>query len=633
MAKKLFTNFNNIFHNFNHTVGYLIFKKIFLRYIFIVSILATYQIFSEYQQVKDEKINDLKLIGNLFYDDLKNSLINNNREKINKILNTVYNEKLISAVAFTFDKNQEKIFLKKEQINSKDFLKYNFSFFDSSLESKRYLANLELFLNKKIVIQEAKKSISLILISILFSVMIFWILAIAYTNIYLTIPLKKLLNGIREFENHEEERSHIKLQLNNLMELTILADSFNKMSSKISEDIINLRQLTMIQNSQKKALEQANRAKDDFLANMSHELKTPLNSINLISTIMLKNRDNKFNEKEIKNLEIIKTCGNDLLFLINDVLDISKLEAGKLELYYETIDAKKLIYEIKEMFEPQILEKNLDFVFKLDDKIDLIYSDKQRIKQIIKNLLSNSLKFVHEGSIRFLVKDKEQFIEIEISDEGIGIQEDKLETIFDRFKQVDGSTTRKYGGTGLGLAICKDLVQLFKGDIKIKSKLNEGTTVTVLIPKNLDKVNQDEIEKQKEIQLLKDNPKQKKTENNYLFEQEEKKLESFENKKSICILNNEPINYMALIIELNKKYRVEQSSNIKDFLEKIKNSHFDLYIVDMECLSKEQFKKYIEIKEEKKILVSKEILEEENFIKKPFDKNQMLSLISKELNG
>lgn len=121
MAKKLFTNFNNIFHNFNHTVGYLIFKKIFLGYIFIVSILATYQIFSEYQQVKDEKINDLKLIGNLFYDDLKNSLINNNREKINKILNTVYNEKLISAVAFTFDKNQEKIFLKKEQINSKDF--------------------------------------------------------------------------------------------------------------------------------------------------------------------------------------------------------------------------------------------------------------------------------------------------------------------------------------------------------------------------------------------------------------------------------------------------------------------------------------------------------------------------------
>ena len=113
----------------------------------------------------------------------------------------------------------------------------------------------------------------------------------------------------------------------------------------------------MIQNLQKKALEDANRAKDDFLANMSHELKTPLNSINLISSIMMKNKESKFEPKEVKNLEIINNCGNDLLFLINDVLDISKLEAGKLQLYYETIDTKKIIYEIKDMFEPQILNK------------------------------------------------------------------------------------------------------------------------------------------------------------------------------------------------------------------------------------------------------------------------------------
>ncbi len=147
------------------------------------------------------------------------------------------------------------------------------------------------------------------------------------------------------------------------------------------------------------------------------------------------------------------------------------------------------MYEIKDMFEPQVLEKDLEFKFEFDRKLELIHSDKQRIKQIVKNLLSNSLKFVHQGEIRLLIEDKEEFVEIIVSDDGIGIEKDKLETIFDRFKQVGGSTTRKYGGTGLGLAICRDLVELFKGDIKIESEIDKGTTITVLIPKNLDQYN------------------------------------------------------------------------------------------------------------------------------------------------
>lgn len=632
MKERILNYFSDIFNNFNQTIGYLIFKKIFLGYIFLVLTLASYQIFSEYNKAQNELINDLKRIENLFIDDLTKAVMNNNKERIDKIIEIILKDDLISGI--TFEINKEKILRHKQNINNENFVSYSYSIFDTAKNPRKYLASIQLFASKDIIKKESKKSIMLIIINILISVLMFWILVITYTNLYLTIPLKKLINGIKSFEEHEEERSHIKLQLNNLRELTVLADSFNKMSSKISEDIINLRQLTMIQNLQKKALEQANRAKDDFLANMSHELKTPLNSINLISSIMLKNKDKKLNEKEVKNLEIINRCGNDLLFLINDVLDISKLEAGKLELYYETIDVKELMYEINDMFEPQVLEKDLEFKFEFDNKINLIYSDKQRIKQIVKNLLSNSLKFVHEGEIRLLVKDKEEFVEIIVSDDGIGIEKDKLETIFDRFKQVDGSTTRKYGGTGLGLAICRDLTGLFKGDIKIESEIDKGTTITVLIPKNLDQVNKCELQKEEEKLITK---KAKKTKNetlDFLFDEELENKES-KKKRSIAILNNDHLSYMSLVIELNKNYRVQQSASLKDFISKTKEEKFDLLIVDIDSVTKEQLRNYILEKEEKIILVSKEKTDIENqeIVEKPFDTNQMVTTILKRLDS
>jgi signal transduction histidine kinase len=237
---------------------------------------------------------------------------------------------------------------------------------------------------------------------------------------------------------------------------------------------------------QKTELIQANKSKDDFLANMSHELKTPLNSINVISDVMMRNRANNLDEKQVKNLEIINKCGKDLLFLINDVLDISKLEAGQIILNNGTIDIKELIRSIYDMFYPQTKVKDIDFVLKIDESLNNIYSDEDRIKQIVKNLLSNALKFTQEGKISLIVKDENENIRILVKDEGIGIPEDKLEHIFDRFKQVDGSTTRKYGGTGLGLAICKELAQLLKGNITVKSELDKGSTFEVVISKNED---------------------------------------------------------------------------------------------------------------------------------------------------
>ncbi len=626
--KNLFNNFNSVFNNFNETIGYLVFKKIFLGYLTIVIIISIYQGIVEIKESQKILQKSLKSIETLFSDQIRSAVMTKDDIQINKTLNIISKEEIISGILLVTKDKKIYFPVDRRYYSKEKYQAYKFRIYDSPYFKTNFVADVEFYIEKSIHQDRVLTQLTRIGTYFIIFTFLFWILIVFYTNKYLTIPLKKLIDGIREFEEHDEEKSHIKLQLNNLRELTILADAFNKMSGKISEDIINLKQLTMIQNLQKKALEDANRAKDDFLANMSHELKTPLNSINLISSIMMKNKNNKFDEKDVKNFQIINNCGNDLLFLINDVLDISKLEAGKLELYYETLNAKRLMYEIKDMFEPQVLEKNLNFVFNFDKNIEFIYSDKQRIKQIVKNLLSNSLKFVHEGEIRFLVEDESDFIKITISDDGIGIENEKLNTIFDRFKQVDGSTTRKYGGTGLGLAICKDLVGLFKGEIKIESEIDIGTTVTVLIPKNLDKVNKEtacEIEEKKVAEKKKINEVK-----DFLFDKEEEKIEK-EEKKNILILNNNPINYMQLIIELNKKYRVKQDSNIKDFISKIEKENFDLLIIDMDCLTKEQLNTYILDKNKKAILVNDEEIEGFETINKPFDKNQMVNLVEKNI--
>ena len=230
--------------------------------------------------------------------------------------------------------------------------------------------------------------------------------------------------------------------------------------------------------------EESSKSKDEFLANMSHELKTPLNSINIISDVMMKNRNNNLDEKQVYNLKIINKCGNELLHLINDVLDLSKLEAGRLILNYDIINIKDLIVNIYDMFHPQTNAKNIDFIMKIDNTLQDIYSDPDRIKQIVKNFLSNALKFTQKGKISLIVKDENKNIRIIVEDDGIGIPQDKLENIFDRFKQVDGTTTKKYGGTGLGLAISKELSSLLKGKISVTSEINQGSRFEFEFPKN-----------------------------------------------------------------------------------------------------------------------------------------------------
>lgn len=243
-------------------------------------------------------------------------------------------------------------------------------------------------------------------------------------------------------------------------------------------------------------LQQASQYKSEFLANMSHELRTPLNSILVLSQLLADNKKKHLDEKELEYARTINGSGSDLLELINEILDLSKVESGKIELYIENMYLEDLAHFIRKSFEPVAEKKGLSlFVNIANDLPKFIRTDVQRFHQIIKNLYSNAIKFTHEGSISLNIfrPDKdEQFkyahlnsensIAFSVSDTGIGIPEDKLQLIFDAFQQADGTTSRKYGGTGLGLSISKGFSEILDGEIKVESKEGEGTSFTVILP-------------------------------------------------------------------------------------------------------------------------------------------------------
>lgn len=243
--------------------------------------------------------------------------------------------------------------------------------------------------------------------------------------------------------------------------------------------IVSLSDVTQLEKATEDA-KQANKAKSEFLAKMSHEIRTPMNAIIGLTTLML-DADGK--EKNVDFLQKIKTSSHSLLTIINEILDFSKVEAGKLELYNTCFELSSLVEKLKSMFEYQAKEKNLDFTILVDESLPkCLIGDSGRLEQILVNLIGNAFKFTQKGSIELLIKGSNNpnyntiFI---IKDSGIGIAKEKQNTLFEAFVQADNSITRKYGGTGLGLAITKQIISLMKGEIELESTQNIGTTFTI----------------------------------------------------------------------------------------------------------------------------------------------------------
>ncbi len=416
---------------------------------------------------------------------------------------------------------------------------------------------------------------------LLFYVIFFYVL-LRRINIFSDVITEPIVKLSEETKKIKESDSNISIINTDILELNQLNTNFSNMMNEINKKTKKL-------NIAKLQAEEASKAKDEFLANMSHELKTPLNAINLISSIMVKNKNGNLDKKDIKNLNIINNSGKDLLFLIKDVLDISQLEAGELKVNLSDFDFCKTLKKMFNSFEVQAKEKNLKISLECDEEISLIYSDKEKIKMVLKNLLSNALKFTDEGEIIIIAKAKDSFVEIEIKDSGIGIPKDKLKNVFERFQQIDSTTTRKFSGTGLGLAIVKQIIILLDGDIEVESEVNVGSSFKVKFKMNKKLINKNDLRKKES-----------------LFS---------EKKKNIVLFNNDPIKFISLAIEIQKSFELISSSNYNELLEVSKNSDFDYLIVDSSKIKEKDLFKLENIKD-KIIVIYDEESNDVNYVNK-----------------
>lgn len=241
-------------------------------------------------------------------------------------------------------------------------------------------------------------------------------------------------------------------------------------------------------------IEQSSRYKSQFLANMSHELRTPLNSMLILSQILAENKNGTLSEEEQNYASVIHKSGNELLMLINDILDLSKVEAGKMQIEQELVNLTELPEMMEDTFKKTADSKHLRFEIEVEPSVpDLIYSDGMRLHQILRNLISNAIKFTDQGFVKLTIRVRdgirlndyvlnEKAVVFEVSDSGIGISEDKLKLIFEAFTQGDETTARKFGGTGLGLSISLQLARLLGGHISVDSKVGGGSRFTLYLP-------------------------------------------------------------------------------------------------------------------------------------------------------
>ncbi|QSW89405.1 response regulator [Flavobacterium endoglycinae] len=294
----------------------------------------------------------------------------------------------------------------------------------------------------------------------------------------------KIQHSELEAINAELEAQTEKLQASE-EELRVQQEELEQTNEELSERSVLLEEKNNEIQKKSEALELTTRYKSEFLANMSHELRTPLNSILLLSRLLSENNNQSMNNEEIEFAKVIQSSGNSLLGLIDEILDLSKIEAGKMELEYLDVSTKEITETLWNLFNLVAKEKGIEFEIITKEAPIVIKTDKMRLEQILKNLISNAIKFTEKGKVSLEIKvnsDDDKIICFIVKDTGIGIPLEKQPLVFEAFQQADGSTKRKYGGTGLGLSISRELAKLLKGEIELHSKVNEGSTFTLCLP-------------------------------------------------------------------------------------------------------------------------------------------------------
>ncbi|MFA8341515.1 MAG: response regulator [Rhodothermaceae bacterium] len=311
------------------------------------------------------------------------------------------------------------------------------------------------------------------------------------------IELEEQTNRLRLSESElKSQREELQATNDKLEEKTLYLTTQKEQIQFKNNELEEIKQ----QLEQKaKELEVTSKYKSEFLANMSHELRTPLNSLLILSEDLSENKSNNLSKEQIESAEIIHKSGNDLLQLINEILDLSKIEAGKMKISVDKINITDFINRLVKDYSPLVYEKKLNLATEIDEDLpESISSDPVRVSQVMRNLISNAVKFTEKGSITIKIhkpSEKTIFtnndlshnnsIALSVVDTGIGIPKEKQLIIFEAFQQIDGSTSRKYAGTGLGLSITRELVKILGGEIHLESTQQQGSEFTVFLPLHL----------------------------------------------------------------------------------------------------------------------------------------------------
>ncbi len=414
------------------------------------------------------------------------------------------------------------------------------------------------------------------------------------------------------------------------------------------------------------ALEKASRYKSEFLANMSHELRSPLNSLLILSEILSENQEQNLTADQIKSAELIHRGGSELLDLINDLLDLAKVESGKLTMHFDNASITAICENLHGQFSP--IAKKKDLKFKIDianDLADTLMTDKQRMLQILKNLLSNAFKFTFSGSVEFNVYTPNadihfnngnlqvgEVIAFSVVDTGTGIEKDKQDAIFEAFQQADNSITRNFGGTGLGLSISREFSKALGGEIHVKSIMDKGSTFTLILPINPLRI----MEKSSDLNTLKESGMrdtlgkcEPKSERQECTDSINGKQCPFI-KRVVLLVEDDDRNIFALSKILKAwGFTVITATNGQRAIEELEHrDDIDLVLMDMMMpimdglKATQKIRNHVRYKELPIIFLTAKAMPEDkancleaganDYLAKPIDKNQLFSLIEKYLN-
>jgi signal transduction histidine kinase/CheY-like chemotaxis protein/CHASE3 domain sensor protein len=371
--------------------------------------------------------------------------------------------------------------------------------------------------------------------------------------------LSARIEGILAYQKIKEFTA--KLEIQN----TELESQKSELSAQSSELIEQNTELEI----QKNQLNEASRLKTNFLSNMSHELRTPLNSVIALSGVLNRRLNKVIPDEEYSYLEIIERNGKHLLSLINDILDISRIEAGREEIEITNFDLSNLINDIINMIKPQAKQKGIDLIFAKDDKNLIVNTDSDKCSHILQNLVSNAVKFTEKGKVEVKTHCYDSFIDISVIDTGIGISDTNVNHIFDEFRQADGSTSRRYGGSGLGLAIAKKYSNLLGGTISVNSTPDIGSEFILKLPVNY--VAENRITGSELVY---------ETKNNFIIE-DKQNIENIIGKTILLVEDSEPAIIQLKDILLDSGYNILVAHNGSEALNIISNTIPDAMVLDL----------------------------------------------------